>query len=116
MQHYIMDLSYQPQIEKLQGAERLAKPNPPLGAGGLEWYLDAREQKNANAQGTRPIAWPKAEVKPPLHWLNAFRGSRRMAESIQKTQALDDLAQFAAGIDGALEMGTVDSLCQVKRV
>ncbi len=39
-----------------------------------------------------------------------------MAESIEKTQALDDLAQFAAGIDGALEAGTVDSLCQVKRV
>ena len=115
-----MDVSYQPQIEKLQGAERLAKPNPPLGAGGLEWYkvrLDAREQKNANAQGTRPIAWPKAEVKPPpLHWMNASRGSRRMAESIEKTQALDDLAQFAAAIDGALEVGTVDSLCQVKRV
>ncbi len=78
MQHYIMDLSYQPHIEKLQGAERLAKPGPPLGAGGLEWYkvrLDAREQKYANAQGARPIAWSKAEVKPlPRHWMNASMG------------------------------------------
>jgi hypothetical protein len=39
-----------------------------------------------------------------------------MADSIEKTQALDDLVQFAAAIDGALEVGTVDSLCQVKRV
>jgi hypothetical protein len=94
------------QTEKLQGTERLGKPDPPLGAGGLEWYkvrLDAREQKNANAQGTRPIAWPKAEVKPPpLHWMDASRASRQMAESIEKTQALDVLAQFAAAIDGAL--------------
>jgi len=80
--------------------------------------LDAREQKNANAQGTRPIAWPKEEVKPPppLHWMNASRGSRRKAESIEMSQVLDDLAQFADAIDGALEVGTVDSICQVKRV
>ena len=45
-----------------------------------------------------------------------FQGSRRMAESIEKTQALDDLAQFAAGIDGALEVGTVDSLPSQPRV
>jgi hypothetical protein len=41
-----------------------------------------------------------------------FHGTGRMTESIGKTRALDDLAQFAA-IDGALEVGTVDSLCQV---
>jgi hypothetical protein len=39
-----------------------------------------------------------------------------MAESIEKTQALDGLAQFAAAIDGVLEVRTVDSFCQVKRV
>ena len=39
-----------------------------------------------------------------------------MAESIEKTQALDDLAQFTAAIDGALEVGTVDSLCHIKDV
>jgi len=93
----------------LQGAERLAKPNPALCAGGLEWYkvrLDACEQKNANVQGTSPIAWPKTEVKPPpLHWMNVSRGPWRMTESIGKTQALDDLAQFAAAIDGGLEVG-----------
>ena len=116
--HYYV--SYHPQIEELQGVERLAKPNPPLGAAGLDWYkvrLDAREQKNTNAQCTRPIAWPKAEVKPPpFHWMNASRGSRRMAESIEKTQALDDLAQFAAAIDGVLEVGSVDSLPSQPRV
>ena len=73
--------------------------------------------RKTRMHSTTPISWPKAEVRPPpLHWMNAPRKSRRMAESIEKTQALDDLAQFAAGIDGALEAGTVDSLCQVKRV
>jgi len=38
-----------------------------------------------------------------------------MTESIGKTQALDDLAQFDA-IDGALEVGTVDSRPSQARV
>ena len=43
--------------------------------------------------------------------MKAFRGPRRMAEYTEKTLALDDPAQFAAAIEGALEAGTLDSLC-----